>query len=241
MTMSNLGMVQAEARARRSMDRAAYDRSCRSFAARRCGWRDEFRQTSTEAAIAGYGSIGLMEAYQRSAEDMPDEEFQATRFIVSAVRCWTIFEASIPRPEICAARHERSTSPFAIYCAEDRTRAGRGRHRQGTHIDLAAYRELLEKIASAGMARLEMLDLDEMDLEGAAETVDDEVARRRLADAVAEAMEKLPQKLLHVLALYYQEGCTLREIGAVLGVGESRVSQLHTEAIHRLRASVGRE
>jgi len=54
-------------------------------------------------------------------------------------------------------------------------------------------------------------------------------------------MDTLPPKLLQVLALYYQEGCTLRQIGAVLGVGESRVSQLHTEAIHRLRAAVGKE
>jgi RNA polymerase sigma factor for flagellar operon FliA len=108
-------------------------------------------------------------------------------------------------------------------------------------MDVPAYRALLEKIASAGMARLEMLDLDDIDLESATETVDDEVSKRRLADAVAQAMEKLPDKLINVLALYYQEGCTLREIGAVLGVGESRVSQLHTEAIHRLRAAVGRD
>jgi len=44
-----------------------------------------------------------------------------------------------------------------------------------------------------------------------------------------------------VLALYYQEDCTLREIGAVLQVSESRVCQLHSEAMHRLRADIGQE
>ena len=108
-------------------------------------------------------------------------------------------------------------------------------------MQLRNYRELLEKISAAGMARLELLDLDEVELEHHGEAVDDTVAKRRLADAVVVAMESLPPKLVQVLALYYQEGCTLRQIGAVLGVGESRVSQLHSEAIHRLRAAVGRE
>jgi RNA polymerase sigma factor for flagellar operon FliA len=39
-----------------------------------------------------------------------------------------------------------------------------------------------------------------------------------------------------VIALYYYEGLTLKEIGQVLGVTESRVSQLHTKAVLRLRA-----
>ncbi len=59
--------------------------------------------------------------------------------------------------------------------------------------------------------------------------------------AVAEAIETLPERLQQVLALYYQEECTLREIGAILGVGESRVCQLHSEAVHRLRAAIGKE
>jgi RNA polymerase sigma factor for flagellar operon FliA len=62
-----------------------------------------------------------------------------------------------------------------------------------------------------------------------------------MQQAVAEAIETLPERLQHVLALYYTEECTLREIGAILEVSESRVSQLHTEAVHRLRAAIGKE
>jgi RNA polymerase sigma factor for flagellar operon FliA len=53
---------------------------------------------------------------------------------------------------------------------------------------------------------------------------------------LADAIDRLPQREKIVVALYYYEGLTLREIGEVLGVTESRVSQLHTKAVIRLRA-----
>lgn len=51
-----------------------------------------------------------------------------------------------------------------------------------------------------------------------------------------DAIEALPEREKKVLTLYYQEELNLKEIGAVLEVGESRVSQLHSQAIKRLRA-----
>ena len=53
---------------------------------------------------------------------------------------------------------------------------------------------------------------------------------------LAGAIERLPEREKLVIALYYYEGLTLKEIGEVLGVTESRVSQLHTKAVLRLRA-----
>jgi RNA polymerase sigma factor FliA len=57
-----------------------------------------------------------------------------------------------------------------------------------------------------------------------------------LKDRLADAIESLPERERLVIALYYYENLTLREIGEVLGVTESRVSQLHTKAVLALRS-----
>ncbi|KGM29232.1 RNA polymerase sigma factor FliA [Photorhabdus luminescens] len=58
---------------------------------------------------------------------------------------------------------------------------------------------------------------------------------------VIEAIDSLPEREKMVLTLYYQEELNLKEIGAVLEVGESRISQLHSQAIKRLRARLNPE
>ena len=67
-----------------------------------------------------------------------------------------------------------------------------------------------------------------------------ELGQRALAgldlDRLADAIARLPEREKLVVALYYYENLTLREIGEVLGVTESRVSQLHTKAVLRLKA-----
>jgi len=65
-----------------------------------------------------------------------------------------------------------------------------------------------------------------------AEALDETETREALAEAIA----RLPEREKLVVTLYYYEELTLREIGEVLGVTESRVSQLHTKAILRLKA-----
>ncbi len=62
-----------------------------------------------------------------------------------------------------------------------------------------------------------------------------------LRDRVADAIAALPEREKLVIALYYYENLTLREIGEVLGVTESRVSQLHTKAVLRLRSKLQSE
>jgi RNA polymerase sigma factor for flagellar operon FliA len=60
--------------------------------------------------------------------------------------------------------------------------------------------------------------------------------RSEMKDLLTRAIEELPEKERQVLALYYYEELTMKEVGAVLGVGESRVSQIHSMAVVRLRA-----
>jgi RNA polymerase sigma factor for flagellar operon FliA len=67
-----------------------------------------------------------------------------------------------------------------------------------------------------------------------AHAMDATETKDRLADAIA----RLPEREKLVVALYYYENLTLREIGEVLGVTESRVSQLHTKAVLRLKSAL---
>jgi RNA polymerase sigma factor for flagellar operon FliA len=64
------------------------------------------------------------------------------------------------------------------------------------------------------------------------------VEKEEIKKVIAEAINDLPEKEKKVLVLYYYEDLTLKEIGEVLEVTESRVSQLHTKAILRLRSKL---
>ena len=67
------------------------------------------------------------------------------------------------------------------------------------------------------------------------------VEKEELKQTIANAVEKLPEKEKLVIALYYQEELTLKEIAAVLKLSESRISQLHSQAISRLRGKLNRQ
>lgn len=68
--------------------------------------------------------------------------------------------------------------------------------------------------------------------ETAADRLDDESDKQMLL----EAIEELPERERQMLSLYYYEGLTLKEIGKVMGVSESRVSQIHGKGLGMLRA-----
>jgi RNA polymerase sigma factor FliA len=61
------------------------------------------------------------------------------------------------------------------------------------------------------------------------------MSQTEVREALADAIQRLPEREKLVITLYYYEELTLREIGEVLSVTESRVSQLHTKAILRLK------
>jgi RNA polymerase sigma factor for flagellar operon FliA len=76
-------------------------------------------------------------------------------------------------------------------------------------------------------------------------SADDEVGvldgliNEELRARVAKAVSDLPEREKLVMSLYYEKDLNLREIGAVLGVSESRVCQIHTQAVARLRTKIG--
>jgi RNA polymerase sigma factor for flagellar operon FliA len=62
------------------------------------------------------------------------------------------------------------------------------------------------------------------------------IERDAFQSSLADAIKVLPEREQLVLALYYDEELNLKEIGAILGVSESRVSQIHSQAALRLRS-----
>ncbi len=92
--------------------------------------------------------------------------------------------------------------------------------------------EELWTISSSGTESVALIDtIEDRQSKDPASMVDINEVKERLAQAISN----LPEREKIVIALYYYEGLTLREIGDVLGVTESRISQLHTKAILRLK------
>jgi RNA polymerase sigma factor for flagellar operon FliA len=103
-------------------------------------------------------------------------------------------------------------------------------------IDLDAYHKLTEHLSRApALANLGAIEPD--DVAGDANTTRD-FESRELKTQLVGAIKRLPERMQTVLGLYYQEECTLAEIGQILGVTESRVCQILGEATVRLRASL---
>lgn len=103
-------------------------------------------------------------------------------------------------------------------------------------VGLDAYHAVLQDAAGSRLFSLErLLEEDGSAVEGAAGPCDG-LQRRRFRDRLAEAIKELPEREKLVLALCYDEELSLREVGELIGVGESRVSQIRTQAALRLRA-----
>lgn len=119
------------------------------------------------------------------------------------------------------------------------------------NITVAEYHELLAQVKGIALASLDEVWTGDPDEEGKLrfgqmiENTDSEDPGALIGDVevrrlLAEAVDQLPERERLVIALYYYEGLTLKEIGQVLGVSESRVSQIHTKAIVRLRGRLQR-
>jgi RNA polymerase sigma factor for flagellar operon FliA len=99
------------------------------------------------------------------------------------------------------------------------------------------YRELAAELACARMTTLEELGGDDAVPSAEADPAG-ETAREAFRQALADAIARLPEREALMMSLYYSEGLNLREIAGVLEVTESRVSQLHGQAIARLRGKL---
>ncbi|MBQ0929765.1 RNA polymerase sigma factor FliA [Ideonella sp. 4Y16] len=112
-------------------------------------------------------------------------------------------------------------------------------------ITLGQYQDILTKVRGTQLVYLEDMSGDE----GGDEFLDRHVANEdanplamlqdhRMREALVEAIKHLPEREQYVMSMYYEHDMNLKEIAAVLGVTESRVCQLHSQSIARLRVKL---
>ncbi|SFO30095.1 RNA polymerase, sigma 28 subunit, SigD/FliA/WhiG [Variovorax sp. PDC80] len=115
-------------------------------------------------------------------------------------------------------------------------------------MPLADYQSLLGRVRGTQLVYLEDMG-GGTDAEGESGFLDRHLADadadpmsllkdQRLRQALVGAIDSLPERERHIMGMYYEQDMNLKEIAAVLGVTESRVSQLHSQSIARLRAKM---
>jgi RNA polymerase sigma factor for flagellar operon FliA len=117
-------------------------------------------------------------------------------------------------------------------------------------LTLDDYHRLLHEVKGVSIVDVEALrsgpqgqnrgDFFEMVADEGAFNALDALGLREVRDVIAEAIENLPEKERYVVTFYYYEELTMKEIGQVLNYTESRISQLHTKAILRLKGRLRR-
>jgi len=197
--------------------------------------------------LLGYGAVGLIDAIERFdvSRGVKFETYATTRIkgsIIDSLRRMDWVPRSVRQK---ARQIERAMTdcegPSGRPATDEEIAESLGIDRDTLdrwtwEISMASYASLDELIAvddehDAATLLDFVSDGDSPDPEMILET-------RELHDALADAIDSLPERENLVIKLYYFEEMTIKEISRVLGVSESRVSQLHTRANMRMRSKV---
>ena len=119
---------------------------------------------------------------------------------------------------------------------------------QEMKIDIDSFHKLLSETASVSLLSLDDLGEDDSDLskrnlleyilQDEKDWPSHKIRFAEVREMVAESIQSLPEKERMVISLYYYDELTMKEIGHVLKFTESRVSQIHTKAVLRLRSKM---
>ena len=204
-----------------------------------------------EADLISYGLLGLVGAIERYD---PDRQIKFETFAMARIKGAIIDELRsmdwVPRSvrskmkkiEQVNAQLENKyqRSPTDEEIAKELGMTVEEFHDSLTQISTSSMVALDElwTISDASGDQVSLLDtIRDVKADDPVKSIDKDEVRQRLSEAVS----KLPEREKLVVALYYYENLTLREIGEVLNVTESRVSQLHTRAVLRLKGRLQAE
>jgi RNA polymerase sigma factor for flagellar operon FliA len=199
-----------------------------------------------EGDLVSYGLLGLIGAIERFD---PDRDIKFETYAIARIKGSIIDELRsmdwVPRSVRARARDIERT------IAQLEAKLTRAPTDEEIAVSLGIteeeFQESLLEISRTSIAALDELWTSSShggDPVALIDTIEDPLAAEpqaamahtELREALGEAIARLPEREKLVVTLYYYEELTLREIGEVLGVTESRVSQLHTKAILRLKA-----
>jgi RNA polymerase sigma factor for flagellar operon FliA len=191
--------------------------------------------------LIGVGVIGLIDAAARyrPSTGVPFDAFARRRVqgaMLDALRELDWAPRSLRRlrremdSAVATMRHRLGREPMEAEIAD------------AMDLSLPAYEKALEQLRTLEIGSVRQLDAPTPDgtplielCMDPSESVVTQLERKELKQHLTTAIQALPERERHILALSYQEELTLAEIGAVIGVCESRVSQLRSLAISRLR------
>jgi RNA polymerase sigma factor for flagellar operon FliA len=197
--------------------------------------------------LVGYGVFGLIDAIDKYD---PDKNVKFKTYAVTRIR-GAIFDELrlidfVPR-SVRQKTREIETTISSLEAQLGRT-ATDVEIASAMGMDEAEYMKVIQKISGTSIISLNDLwysgdDNDKVSIGDSIESpsslnpdvmvVNDEIRR-----VIVEAINELPDKEKKILVLYYYEDLTLKDIGRVLQVTESRVSQLHTKAVLHLRSKL---
>lgn len=188
------------------------------------------------------GMMGLMDAVGKY-EESQGTQFEA--YASSRIRGAMLDELRandwLPR----SARKSQRDIENAIHRLEQKLRRAPTEAEIARELGIAvgAYQELLNEARGAQLIYFDDLGHSEDDDDYLERHVADKgsdpgdiLVDKRFRTAVVAAIEELPERERQLMGMYYEQEMNLREIGAVMGVTESRVCQLHSQAVARLRA-----
>jgi RNA polymerase sigma factor FliA len=197
-----------------------------------------------EGDLISYGLLGLMNAIERFD---PGRQIKFETYAVTRIKGAIIDELRsldwVPRSVRARARQiERKSAELENKLQRaptDEEIAG------ALNLSMQEFQDAITQIATSSIVALD--EMWTVSSSGEPLSLIDTIGDSRMTDpaavldvtelraTLADAIARLPEREKIVVALYYYDGLTLREIGEVLGVTESRVSQLHTKAILRLK------
>lgn len=200
--------------------------------------------------LVSFGVFGLMDAIEKFdlSRGIKFETYAIAR-IRGAILDGLRSNDWVPRSVRQKARELERT------CAEIENKLGRSATDQeiceAMNLSAQEFYQLLSEVSCTTLSSLDELWLvhsnDEdtvrvLDLVRNNESEDPlyQVEMEEIKTTLATAIDCLPERERMVIALYYYEGLTLKEIGEIMEISESRVSQIHTKAIFRLRGRLNR-